>query len=343
MKIDTAVAVTRLSDVPAAARWAEEMGFDALWTSEIQHNPLFPVVLAAEHTERIALGTAIVVAFARSPMDLAYQAWDLAQLSEGRFILGLGTQVKPHIERRFSMPWGSPTPRLREYVQALRHIWHSWQTGEKLNFRGEFYTFTLMSPFFNPGPIATPNIPIYLAGVNEGLCHLAGEVADGFHIHPFHTVPYLRERILPWMEAGAKEAGRSLAEVDLSTSVFVVTGKDDAEVERAAPAVRQQIAFYASTPSYHSVMAQHGWEGVAEQLSQMAARQKWAEMPALISDEMLATFAVIAPYDRLAQAVRERYDGLINRVTYYTQFIPGTDDRFWQKTIQTFHAGDNHG
>jgi probable F420-dependent oxidoreductase len=339
MKIDTGLAVTNLADVPAAARWAEEMGFDALWTTEIQHNPLFPVVLAAEHTQRISLGTAIVVAFARSPMDLAYQAWDLARLSQGRFLLGLGTQVKPHIERRFSMPWSAPTARLREYVQALRHIWHSWQTRERLNFRGEFYTFTLMSPFFDPGPIDTPHIPIYLAGVNEGLCRLSGELADGFHIHPFHTLPYLRERILPWMEAGAQEAGRTLADVDLSTTVFVVTGKDEASLERAAPAVRQQIAFYASTPSYRPVMALHGWDDVAEQLTQMAARQKWAEMPGLISDEILATFAVIAPYDDLAQAVQQRYDGLIDRVTYYTQFIPGADDRFWQDTVQMFKQG----
>lgn len=339
MKIDTALFVTNLKDAPALARQAEEIGFDGLWTSETSHNPMFPLVLAAEHTSRIELGTAIVVAFARSPMDVAYQAWDLAQYSNGRFILGLGTQVKAHIERRFSMPWDKPVARLREYVQALRAIWHAWQTGEKLNFRGEFYKFTLMTPFFNPGPIDHPNIPIYIAGVNRGLCRLAGEVADGFHVHPFHTVRYLKERIIPWIEEGAAEAGRSRADVKLSSTIFVVTGPDEKAVEEAKFGVRQQIAFYASTPSYHSVMELHGWKDVAEELSHLAARQKWHEMPALITDEMLETFAVIAPYDSLAAAIRQRYEGLLDRITYYAQFIPGADETFWRETVRAFKEG----
>jgi probable F420-dependent oxidoreductase len=339
MKIDVALAVDNLADVPAAARAAEEMGVAALWTSETRHNPFFPLVLAAEHTERIELGTAIAVAFARSPMDVAYQAWDLASMSQGRFILGLGTQVRAHIERRFSMPWGTPVARLREYVEALRHIWGSWQHGERLNFRGEFYRFTLMSPFFAPVPLDHPRIPVFLAGVNEGLCRLAGEVADGLHVHPFHSATYLQERIIPWIEAGAAGAGRARQDIQVSATVFVVTGPDEAAVAQARSEARQQIAFYASTPSYRPVLETHGWEGVGEQLSALAARQRWSEMPSLVSDDMLETFAVIAPPDTLAGVIQARYAGLADRITYYTQFSPRAQDSFWRGTALAFEKG----
>jgi probable F420-dependent oxidoreductase len=339
MKIDIALAVDNLVDVPPAARVAEAMGFDALWTSEIQHNPFFPLVLAAEHTERIELGTAIAVAFARSPMDVAYQAWDLARMSQGRFILGLGTQVRAHIERRFSMPWASPVARLREYVQALRHIWGSWQHGERLNFRGDFYRFTLMSPFFAPAPLDQPRIPVFLSGVNEGLCRLAGEVADGLHVHPFHSVTYLQERIIPWIEAGAADTGRARQDVQVSTTVFVVTGADASAMGQARAEARQQIAFYASTPSYRPVLEVHGWGGIGEQLSQLAARQRWPEMANLISEDMLETFAVVAPPEALASAVQARYAGLADRITYYTKFNPGVGDSFWRETVRALGKG----
>jgi probable F420-dependent oxidoreductase len=336
MKIDTALFAPRLIDVPAAARRAEELGFDGIWSQDTSHNPMFPLVLAAEHTTRIQLGTAILVAFARSPMDVAYQAWDLAQLSGGRFILGLGTQVKPHIEKRFSMLWGPPVEQLREYIQALRHIWSSWQTGERINFRGEHYKLTLMTPFFNPGPIEHPEIPVYIAGVNEGLCRLAGQMADGFHLHPYHSVRYLRELVIPWIESGAREAGRTLDEVTLTTTVFVITGRDEEEMERNRQAVRQQVAFYASTPTYRTIMEVHGWEDVADQLRKHATRQRWSEMPELVTDEMLEAFAVSAAPDEVAGAVQERYDGLLDRVTYYEAFIPNAEDTFWRETIRQF-------
>ncbi len=335
MKIDTALLAPTLDQIIPAARKAEEIGFDGLWTSETQHNPMFPLVLAAEHTRRIELGTSIAVAFARSPMDTAYQAWDLAQFSQGRFILGLGTQVKAHIERRFSMPWGPPVPMLREYIHALRAIWRSWQTGERLNFRGKFYKFTLMSPFFNPGPIDYPDIPIYIAGVNEGLCRLAGEVADGFHVHPLNSARYVRECVRPWIEAGARKAGRRLEDVAVSVTVFVVTGRDEAEMEKERESVRQQIAFYASTPTYRTVLELHGWGDTAQELSRLAARQRWDEMPRLITDEMLETFAVVAPRDRLAEAVKARYAGLADRITYYAAFLEGDED-FWRETVRAF-------
>lgn len=338
MKIDIPLFVHDLTEAPAAARNAEALGFDGVWTQDTQHNPMFPLVLAAEHTEELELGTAILVAFARSPMDVAYQAWDLAKMSRGRFILGLGTQVKPHIERRFSMPWDAPVAKLREYVHVLRAIWHSWQTGERLNFRGDFFKVTLMTPFFDPGPIDHPDIPIYIAGVNERLCRLTGELADGFHLHPYHSVRYVKECVFPWIEAGARANGRSLDDVSITTTVFVVTGRDEAELEAAKPAVRQQIAFYASTPTYQTVMEVHGWQDTAQALQRLAARKQWAEMGPLITDEMLDTFAVIAPHDELASAVQARYDGILDRVTYYTEFLPeGLDDDFWRMTVDAFH------
>ncbi len=336
MKFDRVLFLDNLDDALAIAYEAETLGFDGLWTTETQHHPLFPLVLTAARTNHIELGTAIMVAFARSPMDLAYQAWDLAQLSQGRFILGLGTQVKPHIERRFAMRWGPPVPKLREYVQALRHIWHSWQTGERLNFRGDFYRITLMSPFFNPGPIDHPDIPIYLAGVNEGLCRLAGELADGFHLHPFHSLRYLQEQAIPWIEAGAREAGRSLADITLSTAVFVITGKDEEAMQRSRNDVRQQIAFYASTPTYRTIMAIHGWEEIAAELSRLAAQQKWDDMPHLITDNMLTHFAVEAPPEHLADAVQARYAGLLDRISYYAPCIPDADEAFWRDAVDRF-------
>lgn len=336
MKIDTALFVEDLNEAPAVVRKAEDLGFDGLWTQDTKHNPMFPLVLAAEHTENIDLGTAILVAFARSPMDVAYQAWDLQKMSRGRLMLGLGTQVKPHIERRFAMSWDAPVPKLREYVQVMRAIWNTWQTGETLNFRGDYYKITLMTPFFDPGPIEHPDIPIYLAGVNEGLIELTGELADGFHLHPYHSVEYIRECVLPWIEAGAKRAGRTADDVDITTTVFVVTGDTQAEIDAATPAVRQQIAFYASTPTYHTVMKVHGWEETAQQLSRLAARKRWDEMGDLITDEMLHAFAVVAPRDSLAAAIQERYDGLLDRVTYYTEFMPDVDEEFWRATVQAF-------
>ncbi len=329
MHFDASLPPLDLRQVPQVAQAAEALGFDAVWTAETQHNPFLPHALIAEHTQRLTMGTAVAIAFARSPADLAYTAWDLAAASQGRFILGLGTQVKAHITRRFGMPWpDSVVGKFREQIQAIRAFWHTWQTGEPLNFRGTYYKLTLMSPFFNPGPIEHPQIPIFIAGVNTGLARLAGEVADGFLVHPFHTVRYLREVLLPAITKGATKAGRRRQDVQIMLTAFVVT--DDQERDF----VRQQIAFYASTPSYRRVMALHGWEEVAERLSALAARGQWAEMPALISDEMLATFAVQAHPTELAAALRERYAGLADRLALYSPFVPGQRDAFWQALLQ---------
>src|SRR5579859_1850181 len=317
MYFDAAITPNSLNEAPALARAAESAGIAAVWTSETQHNPFLPLPLVAEHTSRLGFGTAIAVGFGRSPLTLAHVAWDLAAQSEGRFMLGLGTQVRAHIERRFGMEWpASPAGKLRELVLALRAIWQAWQTGERLNYRGEYYKLTLMTPFFNPGPIAHPRVPIYIAGVNTGLARLAGEVCDGFHVHPYHSPAYLRDVVLPAIAAGAAQAGRAPADVKVAGTVFAITSPAERE------GARQQIAFYASTPSYRPVMAHHGWEATAERLSALAARGEWSALPAQISDEMLDTFAVSGPLSGLAGALRERYDGLLDRVALYRGFNP---------------------
>lgn len=339
MKIDVVLSYEKGLHLAAdAARTAEALGFDGLWTAETQHDAFLPLVLAAEHTQRIQLGTAIAVAFARSPTELAYTAWDLQSLSQGRFILGLGTQVKAHIERRFGMPWDSPTARLREMILGMRALWNTWQTGAKLNFRGEFYKLTLMAPFFNPGPIEHPHIPIFIAGVNKGLCQLAGELCEGFHVHPFHSTRYLREVTLPNITLGLEKNGRTRADIQLSSSIFVITGQTPAEVQTARQAVRAQIAFYASTPSYHAVMETHGWLDTAERLGMMAARQQWPDMAALIDDEMLEAFAVTGAPDELAGLIQRRYAGLLDRINYYVPFVPGESDDYWRRVAAAFHA-----
>src|SRR5215216_6844370 len=234
MKFDATLSPIGLKDVPALARAAEEIGFDALWAQETQHDPFLACALLAEHTTRPNIGTGIAVAFARSPANLAYIAWDLAAQSNGRFILGLGTQVKAHIERRFGMPWPeSVTGKLREQVQVIRLFWDSWQNGTKLNYRGEYYKITLMSPFFHARAIEHPNIPIYIAGVNKGLAKLAGEACDGFHVHPFHSVQYLKEVLIPAIEEGAAKERRQREDIAVSVTAFVATTPEEMNFARA--------------------------------------------------------------------------------------------------------------
>jgi probable F420-dependent oxidoreductase len=329
MLLDATLPPGSLSDIPAYTAAAEALGFDAIWSSETQHDPFLPLALVAEHSRRLRFGTAVAIGFARSPTVVAHTAWDLAGVSGGRFLLGLGTQVRAHIERRFGMPWpASPVSQLREYMAALRAVWSAWQTGDRLNLRGKHYTLTLMTPFFSPPPIDHPAIPIYIAGVNRPLCRLAGEVADGLHIHPYHSVRYLREVVRPAVEEGRARAGRSADAVAYAVSVFAVT--DDA----GAGFARSQIAFYASTPSYRTVMETHGWGEAADRLGALARRGAWAEMGSCITDEMLEAFAVVAPTEDLAAALKARYDGLADRITLYLPFRPGERDAFWRRLIE---------
>jgi len=347
MKLDAALPPTGLKDVPALAKAAQEIGFDALWTQETQHDPFLPCALIAEHTTRLNFGTAVAVSFARSPANIAYTAWDLAAQSNGRFILGLGTQVKAHIERRFGQPWPeSVTSKLREQIQVIRAFWDCWQNGTKLNFRGEYYKITLMSPFFNPGPLPHPSplpqgegtlglIPIYIAGVNTGLAKLAGELCEGFHAHPFHSVRYLNEVMLPALEEGASKERRKRKDISVLVNAFIATTPEEMNFARA------QISFYASTPSYRPVMDLHGWSGVAEKLSAHAAKGEWAEMPMLITDEMLNEFCLVADEDPstgsgLADELKKRYEGIADRLTLYTPFVPGERDEWWRKLVEDF-------
>jgi probable F420-dependent oxidoreductase len=327
--LDATLPLVSLSSVPSIARAAESMGFSNLWTTETMHDPFLPCPLIAEHTQKLGFGTAVAIAFARNPANLAYTAWDLAHASQGRFTLGLGTQVKAHIERRFGMPWPeSVVNKLREQIDAVRAFWTTWQTNKPLNFHSEHYNLSLMSPFFNPGPIKNPDIPIYIAGVNAGLAKLAGETAQGFHAHPFHTRKYLCEVILPAINQGLLKAGHTREGIKVSTSAFVVTKPEEETF------VRAQIAFYASTPSYRPVMALHGWEDTAKELSALAARSQWAEMPRLVNDDMLREVAIIASAAKLPAIMLDRYAGVVDRLGLYKPFMPGECDEFWKNVIR---------
>lgn len=313
MKIDYYLEDSQLGAVAERAARAQALGFDGIFTADTSHDPFLRVMAATSAAPDVEVGTSVAVAFARSPMVVAQTAWDLASLTGGRFLLGLGTQVKPHIERRFSMSWDRPVERMAEFIGALRAIWDTWQNGTRLRFRGEHYSFSLMTPFFDPGPIAHPDVPVHIAGVGPRMSRLAGEMCDGYHVHPFHTVRYLREVTLPAMRDGAGAAGRSLDQVEMATPVMVVTGRDESQMEEARRGVRQQIAFYASTPSYRRVLDAHGWD-FGPALGALAARGRWERMADLIPDEVVAEIAVEAPVDRLGSAIRARYEGLADRV-----------------------------
>ena len=319
MKLDFQTLGEDLSQVPAIVGAAERAGYDGYWSAETKHDPFLPHVLAAEHSERIELGTGIAVAFARSPMTVAHTAWDLQAQSGGRFILGLGSQIKPHIVMRFSMPWSRPAARMREFVEALLAIWEAWQTGHRLQFRGEFYTHALMTPFFDPGPIATERPKVFIAAVGPKMIEVAGRVCDGLLAHGFSTVRYAEDVIVPTIEAALTESGRKRSEFQLSQPVFVVTGADDDEVAVSRASVRQQIAFYGSTPAYRGVLDHHGWGDLQTELHAMSKRGEWLAMADLIDDEILDAFAVVAPPYRAGVAIRERYGHIADRVSFYTK------------------------
>lgn len=338
MRVDSYLPPASLGNVAVVAARAERLGFDGLFSAETAHDPYLPLSLAAAAAPGLELGTAIALAFPRSPMVTAQTAWDLAALTGGRFILGLGTQVKAHITRRFSAEWSAPVPRLAEYVLALRAIWNSFQTGEPLRFEGEHYRLTLLTPFFDPGPIAHPEVPVAIAGVGPFLARMAGEVCDGFHVHPFHSVRYLDEVLLPAIGVGAAAAGRSLADVPRFASVFVITG-DDEEAASMRESARRQIAFYASTPTYHGVLDVHGWD-FGRALIAMSKRGEWGRMAEVVTDEVLDEVAVTAPPDRLGAAIRDRYGDRIQRVGLYGAGLERWDDERWAAIVDGLHGPD---
>ncbi|MCP3913400.1 MAG: LLM class F420-dependent oxidoreductase [Actinomycetia bacterium] len=341
MKVDGGLSLAQsLNGAAQAAKEAEAAGYDGIWTAETSHDPFLPHVLAAEHTESVEIGTSIAVAFARNPMLLANIGYDLHDYSKGRFILGLGSQIKPHITKRFSMEWSKPAARMREMVQAIHAIWDSWDQGERLNFRGDFYTHTLMTPFFDPGPASHGRPKVFLAGVGELMTQVAGEVCDGFICHGFTTERYLREVTIPALDKGRAKAGKKpLAQSDDFEIVgpsFVVTGADDDELAKAAMSTKQQISFYGSTPAYRPVLDLHGWGGLQDELNVMSKQGKWEEMAKVVDDEILNTFAVVSEPEGIAPELNSRYGDVIQRISFYAPYK--TDPGRWRPIMEAIKA-----
>lgn len=331
MKFDAILLGSSLREVGPMAKRLEQLGFDGIFSPELRHDPFLPLVLAAEHTRRVDLGTGIAVALPRSPMHLAQTARDLHAYSGGRFILGLGSQVRAHIERRFSARFDKPAARMREMVLAIRAIWKAWEESSPLKFEGDFYRHTLMTPFFDPGPSGFGTPRIFMAAVGELMTEAAGEVADGMLIHGFSTELSIRQRTLPALSRGLRKAGRSLADIELKYPVFVVSGETEEEFNKAASAVRNQIAFYASTPTYRSVLEVHGWETLQEKLHSMTRESRWSELGELITDEMLDAFALCGKIADIPAKAARRYGDLVNRLSFVSPLKPDPEE--WTELI----------
>jgi probable F420-dependent oxidoreductase len=306
MKIDGALLAADLTGTGAAARTLEAQGFDGILSFEGPHDPFLPLAVAAEHTTRVELATAVAIAFARSPMLCAYLANDLQLLARGRFTLGLGTQIRPHVERRFGQPWTRPNARMREFVRAIRAIWHAWDTGQRLDFRGEFYTHTLMTPFFSPGPNPHGRPRITLAGFGPAMIAVAGEVADGWIVHPLNSPTYVREVALPALERGLAKAGRTRNDVEIACQTITMVGRTDREIAVARAKARAQIAFYGSTPAYRVMLDHHGWGALQPELNRLSKLGAWTDMIALVTDEMLDVIGVSGTPAAAGRALRAR-------------------------------------
>jgi len=315
MKVDTGGYAASVDEAARAAVRAEDLGYDGWYALETKHDPFLGAAVAAERTDRVQIGTSIAVAFARNPMTVAVQANDVQLLSGGRFLLGLGSQIKPHITRRYSMEWSHPAPRMREFVLAVRAIWEAWATGGRLDFRGDFYTHTLMTPFFDPGP--NPNGPpkIIMAAVGPKMTEAAGEVADGMFCHGFSTERYVREVTLPALRRGAEKAGRDLSDFEISAPSMIVAADTDAELEAGMAAVRQQIGFYGSTPAYRPVLELHGWGALQDELNALTKQGAWDRIADLIDDEILHTFAIVGTPEEAIEEARRRYGDVATRIS----------------------------
>ena len=335
MKVDGGLGFD-LASAAAAAKQAEAIGYDGVWTAETSHDPFFPLVLAAEHTDRLELGTGIAVAFPRSPMHLANIGYDLQQYSKGRLILGLGSQIKAHIEKRFSATWSHPAARMRDLILAMRAIWEAWNSGSQLDYRGEFYRHTLMTPFFNPGPNPYGNPKVFLAAVGERMTEVAGEVCDGMLVHAFTTERYLREVTLPALERGFASGGKTRADFELSCPVFMVTGATEEDRANADRGTREQIAFYGSTPAYRPVLEMHGWGDLQTELNTLSKQGKWKEMGTLITDDILDAFAVVGEPEDIPKLVLARYGDVIDRTSFYAPYKSDPDR--WAKVLAGFKA-----
>ena len=341
MKIDAWIGLPEasssheLASIGARARTMEQDGYSGLLSAETSHDPFLPLALAAQHTESIELMTAIAVGFARNPMVLAHTAWDLQALSGGRFLLGLGSQIQPHITKRFSMPWSRPAARMEEMIGAIRAIWEAWQTGERLNFRGDFYRHTLMTPMFSPGPIDVPPPPILISAVGPLMTRVAGRAADGLVCHAFQTAEYLRAVTLPNVEAGLAESGRDRSQFQISMPVFVVSGFRDDDIAAQATKTRTQIAFYGSTPAYRGVLEHHGWGDVQTELNRMSKQGRWSDMGDVIDDDMLEAFAIVADPPDVPARIAERFGGSLDRLQFYAGV---RDAQRWGPIIEEIKA-----
>lgn len=325
MKIQTSIDRAGIVTAGEQAAHAEAAGYDGIATVEALHDPFLPLVSAAAATERIELTTGIAVAFARTPMTVAHTAYDLALLSKGRFTLGLGSQIKPHIEKRFSMPWSRPAARMRDYVLALRAIWAAWQDGTRLKYRGEFYRHTLTTPNFTPAAHDYGPPKVRLAAVGPLMTEVAGEVSDGLICHAFTTTEYIRQVTIPGIRAGAERAGRDPGEVEVIAAPMVAVLDDDERAPEILRAVRKKLAFYGSTPAYRPVLDLHGWGDLQEELHLMSLRGRWDEMGDRLTEEQLGTLAVVGTSSEVAQALVEQYDGLAGWVSPYTPDVEVTD------------------
>lgn len=333
MRIDAGLTITQLADVPPKARDMEALGYDGVFTFEGQTDPFLPLVLAAEHTSRVQLMTAVALAFPRTPMTLAYVGHDLQVQSSGRFVLGLGAQIRTHVEKRYGAAWSPPVARMREYVLALRAIWRCWNEGERLDFRGRFWTHTLMTPIFVPAPSPWGPPKVFLAAVQPKMTEAAGEVADGIFVHPFHSTRFLDERLLPSLERGLAKGGRTRAGFEIGAQVLLITGADDEAIEQSAVMVRQQLAFYASTPAYRPVLEVHGWGDLQTELHALTKQGRWVEMGGLVTDEMLDAFAVRGTPEELPAKLRARYGRRVERLSLGTYAGLETSDRDRWKAV----------
>lgn len=338
MKIDTMFTPSSPSNIAKKAVEMEQNGFDCAWTFEAMSDPFLPLAHAAAATEKLEIGTNIAVAFARSPFSMAQISWDLQRDSGGRFHLGLGTQVRAHIERRFSAQFDHPAARITDYINCVRAIWDSFQNGTRPNFEGPYYKFKLMNPFFDPGPIPHPSIPIYLAGVNPRMCRAAGEVANGFHVHPVHSKSYLQDVVRPAIRAGAMSTGRKIEDISLYAPVFVITGDTQHEIDAMEQAVRQQVSFYGSTPSYAAVLEHHGYNDLSSKLNGLMREGKTKEMAAAIPENLISEIAVIGKPNQIGSLLKERYTGVLDRVSVY-QYAMGANVEFrnWSELVAEIH------
>ena len=338
MKIDTLMPAAAPDAAAKTAQEIESAGYDCAWTFEATNDAFFPLAFAAAATTTLEIGTNIAVAFARTPFSMAQTAWDLQKYSNGRFHLGLGTQVRAHVERRFSAHFDHPAARVTDYIRCIRAIWDTFQNDARPSYDGEFYRFKLMNPFFNAGPIKHSKIPIYLAGVNPRMCRAAGEVADGFHVHPMHSVSYLNDVVKPALDEGAKTRGMSVHDLELYAPVFVITGDNETETKAMEKSVRQQVAFYGSTPSYGALLVHHGYHDLGKKLNGLMREGKLDEMEQCIPDGLLEEVAIICPPSEVGKRLRERYDGVLDRVALYMAMSGGTGFNRWDELITAIHA-----